>query len=243
MRGQEHAALIVGAGGGIGSALLRQWQREGRYERLIAASRRPDAAAGVPMVPVDVEDAESIEGFGARVEAELGGARLVTVCLCIGLLHGEDCQPERRFDALEAASYLRLMRVNALGPLLLAQQILPLLPRRERSRLLAMSARVGSISDNRLGGWISYRSAKAALNQGFRTLAVELNRTHPQCVVTLFHPGTVDTALSAPFQRNVPADKLFAPERAARQLSDVFHGREDPRAHLFVDWAGEAVDY
>jgi NAD(P)-dependent dehydrogenase (short-subunit alcohol dehydrogenase family) len=245
MSAGQRAALIVGASGGIGSALLRQWRDEGRYERLIAACRSPESirVEGVETVAVDVDIEESIDSFGARVKAALGDCELVTICFCMGLLHSEDCEPERRYASLKGAAFQRLMHVNALGPLLLAQQLLPHLPRQSQSRLLAISARVGSIADNRLGGWISYRCSKAALNQGFKTLAIELQRTHPQCVVTLFHPGTVDTALSTPFQRNVLPENLFEPARAARQLSEVLHARNDPHAHHFVDWAGQPVEY
>lgn len=245
MTRQKTNALIVGASGGIGGALLRQWQQEQRYESLIAACRNPDSLDDFDgrVIGVDLEDTSSISGFAAALKAELGERKLHTVCLCTGFLHDQHCTPERRFSALDPDCFQRSMRINVLGPLMLLQELMPLLPVRERSRILLMSARVGSIADNRLGGWISYRSAKAALNQAIKTLSIELQRTHPECVLTLFHPGTVDTALSAPFQRNVPADKLFSKERAAQQLNDVLHARNTPRAHLFVDWAGQSIEY
>ncbi len=233
------AALIVGASGGIGRALLELWSERGDYKPLIGTSRR-GVAEGVPL---DFEDAASLAGFPARLQVQLGHSPLVTVCICSGLLHGQGMAPERRLQDLDDAAFLRAMRVNALGPLALVRAVLPLLPRDRPSRVLALSARVGSIADNRLGGWYSYRCSKAALNQGFKTLAVELRRSHPQCVLTLFHPGTVDTPLSLPFQRNVPEGQLFSARRAAEQLSQVLHARQDPRAHLFVDWAGKDVAF
>ncbi len=233
------AALIIGASGGIGRALHGLWAEQGRYPRLLGTSRK----GGRDLLPLDLEDEASLAALPARLAERLGDAQLVTVCICSGVLHDQSLMPERRLEELEADAFLRIMRINALGPLAVARAVVPLLPRDRRSRLLAVSARVGSIADNRLGGWYSYRCSKAALNQGFKTLAVELKRVRPECVLTLFHPGTVDTPLSGPFQRNVPEGKLFGAHRAATQLSDVLHGRDEPAAHLFVDWAGQDVAY
>ncbi len=235
------AALIVGASGGIGAALVDRWRSNERYARVFTASRKNSSDANHLVLDLTCES--SLSKAAEALKVRLNGGSLSAIVVCSGLLHGESLQPERRLSVLDADAFTTSISVNALGPLLVAKHFSPLLPKTEPSHLLALSARVGSISDNRLGGWFSYRCSKAALNQGFQTLAVELRRTHPRCVVTLFHPGTVDTALSEPFQRNVPADQLFSPARAAHQLDEVMRNRRDPSSHIFVDWAGKPVAF
>lgn len=238
-------ALVVGGQGGIGSALLRLWQKEQRYAQLFGSSRRSEAhwSGSVHGLILDMQDHASIQAFAGQVEQALNGQHLDTLCVCSGVLHCEQFQPEKRMADLSADAFQRVMQINALGPLLLLQQLIKFLPRQRLSRVMVLSARVGSIADNRLGGWLSYRSSKAALNQGLKTLAIELRRTHPHCVVTAYHPGTVDTGLSQPFQRRVPAGQLFTADDAAAKLSGVLHARTDPNEHLFVDWAGQSVSF
>ncbi len=241
------AALIVGASGGIGAAMLAQGVAG--KARLFASSRQPPPAAppdpALSWLQLDLADPRSIEDAAAVLQARLQAEALTldTVLICSGQLHGDRLRPERRLRDLEAQSFLALMQVNALGPLLLIRALLPLLPRQQPTQVAAISARVGSIADNRLGGWYSYRCSKAALNMGFTSLAAELRRSHPHCVLTLFHPGTVDSALSRPFQANVPAEKLFSPARAAQQFAELLARRREPTEHLFFDWAGKPVDY
>lgn len=241
MHPANKTALVVGARGGIGEALARYWRQSGGYETVFTSSRRPQKHD--LSCPLDLADPESISEFCDQLLTQKPPLRLDAIAICSGTLHDGVIQPERRFTALDGAAFQRVMHVNALGPLLLIQQLLPLIPQDQPSQILALSARVGSIADNRLGGWYSYRCSKAALNQGFQTLGVELRRTHPQCVLTLFHPGTVNTALSRPFQKSVPAESLFDTERAAQQLDAVMRSRTQPEAHMFVDWAGKEVPF
>ncbi len=133
------------------------------------------------------------------------------------------------------------MRVNAIGPALVAKHLLPLLPRDGRSVFAALSARVGSIGDNRLGGWHGYRASKAALNMLLRCLHVELVRTRPEALCVGLHPGTVDTPLSRPFQRGVPEGRLFTPEDAAARLLAVLDGLRAEHGGCVLDHAGVVV--
>lgn len=227
--------LVIGARGGIGRALHAKLAAQGH--RVLAVQR---AAGDWPGLNLG-EDQSIAELAEALRQATVG--HLHGIYFCSGLLHAEGIRPERRMADLDSAAFDQLMRVNALGPLRLLAALLPLLDRQQPSRIAAISARVGSIADNRLGGWTSYRCSKAALNMGLRNAAIELNRTHPQARVTLFHPGTTDTALSKPFQRNVKPDKLFSPERAARQFLEVLDQRPDSREALFLDWAGKPVAF
>jgi NAD(P)-dependent dehydrogenase (short-subunit alcohol dehydrogenase family) len=142
---------------------------------------------------------------------------------------------------IEGAALDRLFRVNATGPALVIRHFLPLLVRDSRGVIAALSARVGSIGDNRIGGWVGYRAAKAALNQIIRTIAIELARTHPATILVGLHPGTVATDLSAPFQRNVAAAKLFAPDQAAGLLLDVIAGLSPGDSGHCLDWSGQRV--
>lgn len=242
------AALLIGASGGIGGALLQRWLSSERYQHVFASTRQAGQLAaqpGLSPLMLDLTDDASIADFSACLGDQLQARalKLSSIVIASGLLHQHDIQPERSLAALEADAFEQMLRVNALGPLRLLQQLEELLPRRAACGVLLLSARVGSIADNRLGGWYSYRCSKAALNQGIRTLAVEWRRTRPACVLTLYHPGTVDTALSAPFSSRVPADKLFSPQQAAAYLDQVLLTRSAPDSHGYVDWQGKEIPF
>lgn len=221
-------AIVIGASGGIGSALADMLEAQGTVTRL---SRYSDP-------PLDLEYDASIAAAAAALAGE---APFDLVLIATGLLHGAGIAPEKTINQVDGRALDRLFRVNATGPALVMRHFLPLLRRDRRAVLAALSARVGSIGDNLIGGWVGYRSAKAALNQIIRTLSIELARTRPQTILVGLHPGTVDTALSAPFQRNVAAEKLFTPARSASHLLDVID-RLTPKdsGHCF-DWAGERI--
>lgn len=242
-------ALIVGASRGIGLALVEALCTEPRCGQVFAACREPEqadalhaAARGdcrVRAVRADVTDAQSLDA--ARDQIETHARQLHLLIVTAGLLHDGPLQPERRLEDLNAAAAVQSFRVNALGPLLVAQQMLPLLTHDAPAVFASLSARVGSISDNRLGGWYSYRASKAAQNQYLKTLAIELARRAKNLQVAVLHPGTVDTGLSQPFQGSVPADRLFSPERAARQLLQVIDGLD--ASGRFLAWDGGEIPW
>jgi NAD(P)-dependent dehydrogenase (short-subunit alcohol dehydrogenase family) len=142
---------------------------------------------------------------------------------------------------LDHASLTRLFAVNAIGPALVAKHFVPLLPREGRGVLAALSARVGSIGDNRLGGWYGYRASKAALNMLVRTLAIELARTRKEAICVTLHPGTVDTGLSKPFQKAVPPERLFTPDRSAAHLLDVLDSLTPAQTGRCFAWDGKEI--
>jgi NAD(P)-dependent dehydrogenase (short-subunit alcohol dehydrogenase family) len=152
-------------------------------------------------------------------------------------------QPEKRLSQVRRAWLERSFAVNAWGPLLLAQAVEEGMPRQLPCHFASLSARVGSIGDNRLGGWYAYRAAKAAQNQLLRTLALEWQRRRPLATITLLHPGTTATALSAPFRGGVPAEKLFSPERAAEHLLDVLASQRPERSGAFLAWDGSPIPW
>jgi len=191
-----------------------------------------------PQVRFDLEDEASLASAAAELK---DGASIRRVIVATGLLHAEGVSPERSNAALDAAQLLRLYAVNAVGPALIAKHFLPLLPRTEPSVFAALSARVGSIGDNRLGGWHSYRASKAALNMLIRTMAIELKRTRPEAILVGLHPGTVDTPLSKPFQRGVPEGRLFTPDESAQHLLSVVDGlRPEDSGGVFA-WDGARI--
>ncbi len=227
---------MFGASGGLGRALAVGLRDQG-YEAT-ALTRRPAPDWPGPQLRFDLEDEASLAAAAAELK---DGAPIRRLIVATGLLHAEGVAPERSTAALNAAQLLRLYAINAVGPALIAKHFLPLLPRAEPSVFAALSARVGSIGDNRLGGWHSYRASKAALNMLIRTLAIELKRTRPHAILVGLHPGTVDTALSKPFQRGVPEGRLFTPDEAAGRLLAVVDGLGPDDSGAVFAWDGARI--
>ena len=221
-------ALVVGASGGIGRALAAHVAAAGLD--IVTASR----SDGCDLV-LDVTDEASIATAVAGL-ARAPPLRLVIVAT--GLLHDDATQPEKTLRALDAATLARSFAVNAIGPALVAKHILPLLPRDGRCVFAVLSARVGSIADNSLGGWYGYRASKAALNQIVRTLAIEMRRTHPETIVAALHPGTVETRLSAPFRGD---RAIVTPDVAAANLLRVIDGLRPADSGGFFAWDGTPI--
>jgi NAD(P)-dependent dehydrogenase (short-subunit alcohol dehydrogenase family) len=203
-----------------------------------ASAARPPHGATVIAGTIDLLDEPSIAAAAAQAKA-LGPVRLVIVAT--GLLHADGVRPEKSWSALTADALARVYAVNAIGPALVAKHFLPLLPSKGRGVFAALSARVGSIDDNRLGGWHAYRASKAALNMLIRNFAIELARRSPAAICVGLHPGTVDTALSAPFQANVPAAKLFTPDVAAAHLLRVIDGLAPESSGGVYAWDGARI--
>jgi len=222
------SAVVIGASGGIGAALVAAFRDEGTPVRGFARSFK---GAG----HIDLTEEAGIAAAAAAA------GRFDTVIVAAGLLHEGDRGPEKALADLDPDWLLRNFRVNAIGPALVAKHFLPRMPREGRSLFAVLSARVGSISDNRLGGWYGYRASKAALNQLVRTLSIEDRRRNKRGLVVALHPGTVDTALSRPFQGNVQPGRLFDPGRAAVQLLDVLDGLTPPDTGKLFDWEGKEV--
>jgi len=231
------SAVVIGASGGIGRALTQRLVAEGGFEAVWAVSRSAAAVPGAQALAADLEDEDSLAQAAARIAQ---GAAPTLVLVATGVLH-DGFQPERSLRQLEAEHLLRDYRINTVGPALVAKHLLPLLPRDRRAVFAALSARVGSIGDNRLGGWHAYRASKAALNMILRNLAVELGRSHPQTVVAGLHPGTVQTDLSAPFQKGVPDGRLFAPDFSAERLLAVIDGLGPADSGGVFAWDGARI--
>ncbi|HST91500.1 MAG TPA: SDR family NAD(P)-dependent oxidoreductase [Brevundimonas sp.] len=225
----HQAAVVIGASGGVGAAMAEALELSGRFAIVHALSRSRTG--------FDLEDEATIAAAAERVRS---GPPPGLVFVATGVLHAP-FEPERSYRALTAEHMMRDYRINTIGPALAAKHLLPLAPRDRRFVFAALSARVGSIGDNRLGGWHSYRASKAALNMILRNLAVEMGRTHPQAVIAGLHPGTVDTGLSAPFQKGLAPEKLFTPTASAQHLLSVLDGLQPSDSGGFFAWDGNRI--
>ncbi len=231
----EHgSAIIIGASGGIGAALADDLQEEGRHDVIHRFARSFPAPHRI-----DVTDEASIAAAAALVRDSGRPPRLVIVAT--GLLHADDRRPERALADIDPDWMAQNFAVNAIGPALVAKYFLPLLPRCGRTVFAMLSARVGSIGDNRTGGWYSYRASKAALNQLVRGFAIAETRRNPDALVVALHPGTVDTSLSAPFQRGVPAEQLTLAATAAANLLRTLSALTPAETGRIFAWDGSEI--
>lgn len=228
------SAVIFGASGGIGAAVADALETEDRFDRIVRFSRSGDRP-----VAVDLTSEASIRDAAAWLTYNKISPS--TVFVATGMLHDANRGPEKSLRQLDADWLLKSYQVNAVGPALIAKYFLPLMNRKEILRFAVLSARVGSISDNRFGGWYGYRASKAALNMMIRNLSIEWSRKNGNSVIVALHPGTVDTALSQPFQSNVPSGKLFDPTRAARQLLDVLDALKPADSGKVFAWDGAEI--
>ena len=234
-------ALVIGAGGGIGGAMLEALLERNAVERVHASYFRSEPGFNHPRVcwhRVDMTNDASVEQLVAEIDGPLD--YLINT---VGILHDGTNQPERTIKRFDPDFYLRNIQTNALPTLLLAKHAEPLLKHSPKAVFAAVSARVGSIEENRLGGWVSYRSSKAALNMALKTLSIEWRRTLPQTVVAALHPGTTATRLSAPFRSNVAADKLFSPRQSADYMLAVIDKLEPGDSGRFWSWDGSELPW
>lgn len=227
----ESSAVIIGARGGIGAALADALEQGKNYAQVLRLHRESDQ-------PLDILDEASIAAAAASLSATNPHISLVIVAT--GLLHSEQKGPEKSLRELEPNWMIENFRINAVGPALVAKHFLPIMAKQGPICFAALSARVGSISDNHLGGWHSYRASKTALNMLIRNISIEWQRKNPQSIVVGLHPGTVETALSAPFKGN-PIHERFTPARAAGDMLSVLHGLKPEQSGQIFAYDGSLV--
>ncbi|MBB35646.1 MAG: hypothetical protein CME88_05685 [Hirschia sp.] len=237
----DFTAVIIGASGGIGRALTAALSTHPQCGRTYAFSRSGQVSgfgdnSRVMQARMDVTVPESISaGFDAC------GDNLDLVICATGTLHGAGLSPEKSWRQMDADAFAQAFAINTTGPALVAQQALGRLNRSHKSAFAALSARVGSISDNHLGGWHAYRASKAALNMLIRNLAIELARKNASALAVGLHPGTVDTPMSEPFQSNVAEAKLFTPQFSAACLLNVLNGLSNNESGGLYAWDGQSI--
>jgi NAD(P)-dependent dehydrogenase (short-subunit alcohol dehydrogenase family) len=214
--------LIIGSSGGIGAALL-------------AASGPNAIGLSRSQHGLDITDEASIAAHLGAQEAPFD-----RIIIATGALELNGARPEKSLRALDAAAMSAQFQLNAIGPALVLKHALRLIPRDRPAQIAALSARVGSIGDNALGGWHSYRAAKAALNQFFHTAAIEIARTHPMACVAIIHPGTVATSLGATYSGNHPTTP---PDQAAKNILHVLQGLTPENTGQFFDWQGKVIPW
>jgi NAD(P)-dependent dehydrogenase (short-subunit alcohol dehydrogenase family) len=223
-------AVVTGGSGGIGAALVAALRDMPVFTDVVSLSRQTGPS-------LDITSEASI----AAALKFLSGAKIRLVIDATGFLHGEGFSPEKSLKEISAAHMQKSFAVNAIGPALLMKSLLPLLPRTGKAVFATLSARVGSIGDNQIGGWYSYRAAKAALNQLVHTAAIELKRTRPEAICVALHPGTVATPLSAPFAK--AGLKIRPPEEAARDLLAVIESLSPAQSGGFFDYRGTEMPW
>ena len=240
--GDNLRVAVIGSTGGIGAALVEQLVDSPQVSRIHALSRsgRSHPSSKVANLTFDFTDENSLLAAAQALE-EVKPFDVILVAT--GLLQGGGIAPEKNLRALSYEGFAKSFEINTIGPAMTAKYFVPLLRRDEKAVFAAFSARVGSISDNRLGGWYAYRASKAALNMVLKTLAIEIGRRFKNQIIIGLHPGTVDTALSKPFHGNVPEGKLFTPEFSAEKLLRVIDGIKAEDSGNLFDWTGKRIDF
>ena len=231
---QNNLAVVIGAGGRLGAALLAQLRQSEVYPKVLGLGRSAE-------VQLDYLDDGSIARAAQQVAQACGEStsELRLLIVATGFLHGEQGQPERSFNHLDATYLQHVFAINTIGPALVMKHFLPLLPKTGRCVAGFVSARVGSIGDNALGGWYGYRASKAALNQLVKTASIELTRRNKESICVALHPGTVDTALSQPFAK--AGLKVRAPQEAAGDLLRVLDRLTPSDSGCLVDYRGQRL--
>lgn len=242
-------ALVVGASRGIGLAFVQQLLALPLIDHVYAACRQPEQAIALQalaterltIIPIDTTDEAQVAAAIAQIKTTTD--RLHFVINCVGVLHDGEFQPEKGLRQIDADRLLKYFQINSISAILLAKHLQPLFKHDQLSLFGTISAKVGSIGDNELGGWYGYRASKAALNMLMKTTAIEYKRACPNNIIALFHPGTTNTRLSEPFQKNVPPEKLFAPTQTVDYLLAVMAGLTPQESGGFFSWNGDRLPW
>ena len=240
--GDALRVIVIGASGGIGQGFIHHLRHSSQVTEIYALSRKGTAPSCDKVTPMafDFTDEGNII---AAAKALRASGKFDIIILATGWLHGEGVSPEKTLRALDKEAFLKSFTFNTIGPALTAKHFLSLLHRDRKTVFAALSARVGSISDNRLGGWYAYRAAKAALNMTLKTLSLEHGRRFEHAIIAGLHPGTVDTPLSEPFQNAVPEGKLFTPEFSAGKMLSVIDALTPDDSGGLYAWDGAPIAF
>lgn len=242
MKKQNRNIAIIGSNGAIGQAIADQFILDQSVEHIYAFSRqgRTFRSEKVISSTIHLEDEDSIQDAAKAVTKD---KPLDALIITTGFLHDEDTSPEKSIRDLSHQNFTKNFMINTIGPALIAKHFLPLMSKEHSNVFSCISARVGSISDNRLGGWYAYRASKAALNMTLKNLSIEASRRFKQTIIVGLHPGTVDSSLSKPFQASVSGEKLFTPEYSAQCLINIINNLKQEDSGKIIAWDGSTIDY
>jgi len=234
--------IIIGSSGAIGSGFVRYYENQNPSNIIYSLSRKEIKYSNVSIknVLIDIEDEETIKN-AASICSDHG--LFDKIIIATGILHNDDLSPEKSFRYLEKQKLDKVFSINTFGPAIIARYFIPLLNKEKSSFLGFLSARVGSISDNRIGGWYSYRASKAALNMIIKSLSIEVARNNPNAIIAGLHPGTVDSNLSNPFQKNVADGKLFTPDYSIEKMTNVIDNLTSENSGDCFAWDGERIEF
>lgn len=245
-------ALIIGASQGIGLGFVKKLLADSRINKVYATYRQLESAQELialknqyadklSCLSVDITEESQIAAAISEIQA--GVNKLHLVINCVGILHDDTFQPEKSLRQINSQNLLRYFQVNSIASILLAKHLLPLFRHSEPSVFASISAKLASIGDNKIGGWYGYRASKTALNMFMRTAAIEYGRSSPHTLIVTLHPGTTDTQLSRPFQKNVPPEKLFSIEHCVEQLLTVIEQLKEGDSGEFFSWDGNKLPW
>lgn len=245
MPAEKTNALVLGASGGLAQALIAQFLADQNIETVIAVSSKPapdSVQAESGLLWIQTEYAEHAMAEVVEQLKDYSGT-ISRVCICHGLLHTDSLWPEKRLEDIKPEALHEIFQANAVVPALWLKLLHRVLKAKQPTIVAALSARVGSISDNRLGGWYAYRSSKSALNMLLKNIAIEYARRVKNVKLISFHPGTTDTDLSKPFQATVPEGKLFTPEFVAERLIGIMDSAVVDGQLSYLDWDNKTIPY
>tara|TARA_E500000331_G_scaffold193395_2_gene185931 strand:+ start:2821 stop:3534 length:714 start_codon:yes stop_codon:yes gene_type:complete len=230
---------VIGSSGAIGSAFVDHYINDQSINSIFSFSRSSIGIDNnkVKHFSIDIENENSVQDAAKSVE-EINFDEII---IASGLLHTNEFGPEKSIKDLKADNILKVLNVNTVGPAIIGKYFLPLLNKDNKSVMAFLSARVGSISENKLGGWYAYRASKSALNQVIKTFSIELKRINPKAIIIGLQPGTVDSELSAPFKRSVSNNKLFTAEYSVSQLLEVIERADESSSGNLISWDGEII--
>jgi len=233
----EGLALVVGAGG-IGRQIAEDLASKENNLEVILCGRKN---VFKNFWELDIENENSLKDLKDKLSKSKLNLRLVLNAT--GRLHSEKLNPEKRLQHINKENLIESFSINAFAPILLAKTIEEFINKELEFNFASISARVGSITDNKTGGWYAYRAAKSAQNQLFKSLSIEWARKYPKAIITLLHPGTVNTNLSKPFHKFVPKDKLFSPQKTSSYLIDILRHQKPTDSGKFIAWDGKEIPW
>ena len=231
---------IIGSSGAIGNAFVEHYLKDNSIQNIFTFSRNAadHLSNKVSSYKMDVESQESIQKAAEQIKDHI----IDRIIIASGILHNESFGPEKSIKDLNYETFAKVYSINTIGPALIGRYFIPLLNKNEKSVIAFLSARVGSISDNKLGGWYSYRSSKTALNQIVKNFSIELKRSNKNAIVLALQPGTVESNFSEPFKKNVSQEKLFSPEYSVELLSKVIESSSEVDSGNLISYDGDTIN-